>query len=110
MRRFVRVFQAAIVTLSMIFASSGFSTSALKRLYLASPLGFSEAGKYFKDHVLKQELIRLGFEVIDPWELVDPRKINPIFEMPYGIERREAWRRLNSEIGRKNQEEIDRAD
>jgi nucleoside 2-deoxyribosyltransferase len=79
-------------------------------VYLAGPLGFSEAGRDFQERVLLPELKRFGFEVINPWKLTEQGKIDGILAMPYGEARRDAWRKLNVEIGRNNQDGIDRAD
>ena len=51
----------------------------------------------------------LGYEVVDPWALTDPRKIETVQAMPDGPERREAWRSLNREIGATNRAAIDAA-
>jgi nucleoside 2-deoxyribosyltransferase len=59
--------------------------------------------------VLKKELERLGFEVIDPWERNDPVKLAKVLRLPYGEERRRAWQELNPEIGARNQRDIDGA-
>lgn len=80
------------------------------KIYMASPLGFSEAGLSFYNGTLIPEVIRLGFEVIDPWTLTDQAKIDAVEKMPYGVERRDAWRRLNVEIGGNNRAGIDRSD
>ena len=80
------------------------------KIYMASPLGFSEAGRSFYNGTLIPEVIRLGFEVIDPWTLTDQAKIDAMEKMPYGEERRDAWRRLNVEIGGNNRAGIDRSD
>jgi nucleoside 2-deoxyribosyltransferase len=80
------------------------------RIYLASPLGFSEAGNAFYYDRLIPLLRRLGHEVLDPWQLTDRQRIEAIAAMPYGEERRDAWRRLNTEVGRNNQAAIDRCD
>ena len=77
---------------------------------MASPLGFSEAGRFFYNGTLIPEVICLGFEVIDPWTLTDQAKIDAVEKMPYGVERRDAWRRLNVEIGGNNRAGIDRSD
>ena len=79
------------------------------RVYVASPLGFSQAGRHFHDAVLLPLVRGLGFEVLDPWSLTDPRLITAVQAMPYGTERREAWRRLNREIGATNRAAIDGA-
>jgi nucleoside 2-deoxyribosyltransferase len=76
---------------------------------MASPLGFSEAGRHFYHSVLIPFLSNLGYEAVDPWALTDPRKIEAVQRMPYGPERREAWRALNREIGGNNRAAIDEA-
>jgi nucleoside 2-deoxyribosyltransferase len=80
------------------------------KIYMASPLGFSEVGRSFYNGTLIPEVMRLGFEVIDPWTLTDQAKIDAVEKMPYGVERRDAWRRLNVEIGGNNRAGIDRSD
>ena len=80
------------------------------KIYMASPLGFSEVGRSFYNGTLIPEVIRLGFEVIDPWTLTDQAKIDAVEKMPYGVERRDTWRRLNVEIGGNNRAGIDRSD
>ena len=79
-------------------------------IYLASPLGFSDAGSTFYYERLIPILQRLGHEVVDPWRLTDRQRIEAVAAMPYGEERRDAWRRLNAEIGHNNQAAIDRCD
>jgi len=97
----------ALLFLALLPAGSG--ASGQQRLYLASPLGFSEEGRYFKDKVLKPKLIQLGFEVLDPWVLTDATTISAVLNLPYGARKRQAWRKLNPEIGRRNQAAIDRS-
>jgi nucleoside 2-deoxyribosyltransferase len=77
------------------------------RIYVASPLGFSEAGRHFYTSVLIPHLRGLGYEVVDPWALADARKIEAVQALPYGPERRDAWRALNREIGATNRAAID---
>ena len=78
-------------------------------LYVAGPLGFSEAGRHFYTTVLLPYVRGLGFDVLDPWTLTDPRKIESVEKLPYGPARRDAWRALNQEIGAANQAAIDQA-
>jgi nucleoside 2-deoxyribosyltransferase len=80
------------------------------KIYMAGPLGFSEAGRAFYDGTLIPEVIGLGFEVVDPWRLTDQAKIDRVQKMPYGAKKRDAWRELNVEIGGNNRAGIDRAD
>jgi nucleoside 2-deoxyribosyltransferase len=77
------------------------------RIYMAGPLGFSEAGRHFHGSVLVPFVKSLGYEVVDPWSLTDPRRIEAIARMPDGPERRVAWRKLNREIGATNRAAID---
>jgi nucleoside 2-deoxyribosyltransferase len=80
------------------------------KIYMASPLGFSEAGRHFYNSVLVPFVAGLGYEILDPWALADQAKIEGAQRLPYGPEKREAWRKLNREIGATNRAAIDRAD
>jgi nucleoside 2-deoxyribosyltransferase len=80
------------------------------KIYLAGPLGFSQVGREFYYGRLVPEIIRLGYEVLDPWKLTDQAKIDAVNAMPYGEARRQAWRVLNVEIGGNNRAAIDRCD
>jgi nucleoside 2-deoxyribosyltransferase len=53
-------------------------------------------------------LEKLGHQLLDPW--ADQGEFCAILSLPFGIERREAWRKLNPRIGRKNQTMIDECD
>ncbi len=72
------------------------------RLYLASPLGFSEAGRLFKNQSLEPLIRRLGHEVIDPWAHTDGAELAAIEALPAGDGRMAAWRALNARIGAAN--------
>jgi nucleoside 2-deoxyribosyltransferase len=80
------------------------------KIYMAGPLGFSEAGRHFHSSVLVPFVAGLGYEILDPWALADQAKIDAVQRLPYGPEKREAWRKLNREIGATNRAAIDRAD
>jgi len=79
------------------------------RIYIAGPLGFSEAGQHFSRTVLVPFLTDLGYEVVDPWALTDPRALEAVQQLPDGRDRREAWRRLNRQVGASNRSAIDAA-
>ena len=49
--------------------------SGTPRIYIAGPLGFSEAGRHFYASVLVPFVSGLGYDVADPWTLTDARKI-----------------------------------
>jgi len=80
------------------------------KVYLAGPLGFSEAGRDFYYQVLIPELERAGHAVLDPWKLTDPGRIAAVLGLPFGVDRRDAWRTLNREIGRNNHVALDACD
>jgi nucleoside 2-deoxyribosyltransferase len=82
---------------------------AKPRIYIAGPLGFSEAGRHFYRRVFVPFVRGLGYDVLDPWALASERKIAAVQRMPDGAARREAWRALNREIGATNRAAIDRA-
>lgn len=71
------------------------------KIYVASPYGFSEAGREFM-YGKMIPILEKHFEVIDPWKLTDPQLIDSVLKMPYGIERKNAWSSLNMIIGRNN--------
>lgn len=80
------------------------------KIYVASPLGFSEAGRDFYYKTLIPAIQKLGYEVLDPWELTAADKIQKILAMPYGSEKRDALRQVNMEFGENNRKKIDKSD
>jgi nucleoside 2-deoxyribosyltransferase len=80
------------------------------RVYVASPLGFSEAGRDFYNEKLLPLLSSCGCELLDPWALTPQARTDAVLQMPYGQERRDAWRKLNTEIGGNNAAAIKSAD
>ena len=72
------------------------------RVYLASPLGFSEAGKLFYYEKLIPMVVGVGFEVLDPWVLTTEKTLQPAILSPYGPKKRNAWQKINKIIGRNN--------
>lgn len=91
------------------FAGRRVQLGAIMRIYMAGPLGFSEAGVRFHRELLKL-VERLGHEPLDPWTLTAPAKLEAIRAMPWGRRRRDAWTRLDMEVGATNRKAIDRAD
>ncbi len=80
------------------------------KVYLAGPFGFSEAGRVFHNTVLVPAIVALGHRVLDPWALADQKKIAAVTRLAYGTRRRDAWSRLNREIGAGNTRAIDKSD
>jgi nucleoside 2-deoxyribosyltransferase len=79
------------------------------KIYLANPLGFSEAGRQFIDDAIVPALTKHG-HVTDPFTLIDQARITAIQAMPVSPERVQAWRALNLAIGKLNQDHIDSSD
>lgn len=101
----------ALVDVSAVVAQpSDGHEQASPCVYLAGPLGFSEAGRYFVKDVLVPEMTRHGYQPIDPFSLTDPHKIEVVKSMPPGEARLKAWRDLNQEIGETNRAAIDRCE
>jgi nucleoside 2-deoxyribosyltransferase len=88
---------------------TGTKADAMK-IYMAGPLGFSEAGRFFLYGALIPKVKSLGYVPIDPWKLTDQAKIDAVAAMPYGAARREEWHKLNVEIGGNNRNGIDDSD
>lgn len=80
------------------------------KVYLAGPLGFSEAGRVFLYDTLIPALEHCDATVIDPWTLTDPTRIQAVAAMPFSRERQAAWAVLNEEIARNNTQALDACD
>jgi nucleoside 2-deoxyribosyltransferase len=79
------------------------------KIYVASPLGFSEAGREFMYKRIIPAIEDLGYYVLDPWKLTSDDIIQPVLALPYGIEKRARWQELNKIIGRNNADAIKKA-
>ncbi len=80
-----------------------------KRLYIASPLGFSEAGRIAYPRVLRT-VKSAGYAVLDPWTLTPKEWIDAVISMPEGPKRKKGWERLNKLIGHNNSRAIQQSD
>jgi nucleoside 2-deoxyribosyltransferase len=79
--------------------------SAAPRIYLASPLGFTDAGRAYNDAVLLPAVRNAGYEPLDPWD-VDAEILHV-----FGLDRDHPDRKLrlgdtNRAVGRRNAELI----
>ena len=82
----------------------------MKKVYCASPLGFSEAGRLFLYEKLHPAIERAGFDVIDPWKLTPEEEFSRVSSIEDHADRKNAWQELNLVIGRNNAKGIDNAD
>lgn len=73
-----------------------------KTIYIASPLGFSEAGRDFLYRTLIPRIEQAGFQCIDPWKLTPVDLLKSAQDLPYGQEKRKKWRQVNQVIGKNN--------
>lgn len=80
------------------------------RIYLAGPLGFSEAGRAFYYDKFVPTIRAVGVDVLDPWALTDQAKIERVRRIKNDAARCDEWRALNLEIARENTKAIDSAD
>ena len=76
------------------------------KVYLASPLGFSEAGRLFYYGKLVPLVVGVGFEVLDPWVLTADKILKPAISLSYGQTKKNKWQKINKIIGRNNTKAI----
>lgn len=81
----------------------------MKKLYIASALGFSELGCVGYKLLLKK-ISSFGYGIIDPWTLTDHKLIREVQKMHYGQKKKEEWAALNLVIGKNNAEGIKASD
>ncbi len=77
---------------------------------MAGPLGFSEAGRDFHNHNIVPIIKELGYSYFDPWKTKLNKKIAAVSRLDYGKRKRNAWHKLNFQIGDLNTAEIESSD
>lgn len=82
----------------------------MKKVYIASPLGFSEGGKFFLYEKFIPLVKKAGFEILDPWTLTDEDEISRAADIPSFEKRKEAWVEMNMIIGENNETAINESD
>ncbi len=66
----------------------------MKKIYLAGPKGFSEAGKFwFYERLIP--LVEKHYDVVDPWKFMPHAGIERANSMPPGPERERTWAEIN---------------
>lgn len=81
----------------------------MKKIYLASPLGFSEVGRDFMYNRLIPTIESTGYLVLDPWKLTSQDLIDSTFNLPNSKEKLEKLKSLNNLIGENNVKAIKRS-
>jgi nucleoside 2-deoxyribosyltransferase len=80
------------------------------KAYVASPLGFSEAGRLFYYDKLLPMIKAIGIEILDPWVLTPQSLIDSALVLPYGEQQKKRWQELNQVIGENNEKAIEECD
>ncbi len=80
------------------------------KIYVASPLGFSEVGRDFMYAKIIPLIEELGYTVLDPWKLTSPEIVQSASDLPYGQEKKEKWMEVNKILGENNERAIMEAD
>ena len=71
------------------------------KIYMAGPLGFTEAGRLYHQTVLVPAVRAAGFEPLDPWDI--DAELQAVFELPVGSAERQAQLPgVNRAIGARN--------
>ncbi len=81
-----------------------------KKIYIASPLGFSEVGRYWMNHVLFPAIKALGLEIIDPWNSIYNKEFEDLNKLPPSKERNEMMSFVDLRCGQMNENSIVYAD
>ncbi len=80
------------------------------KIYVASPLGFSESGRLFLYEKLIPLLEQFNLICIDPWKLTPDNLIENVNKIENGIEKKKEWIKLNRIIAENNKKGIIEAD
>lgn len=82
-----------------------------RKIYLASPLGFSCEGETYRSKI-RVQLMELAFEVLDPWECAGQfeQEVKDSYALDSTITRTTVFENLAIRIGTANIDMIDRSD
>lgn len=80
------------------------------RVYVASPLGFSEAGRLFYHQVLLPAVVAMGHEAVDPWAATPECELNDALGMEAGPEKSRRLARIDDQMAAGNARMIDECD
>ncbi len=82
------------------------------KVYVASPLGFSEATRSWYRERFLPALRACGVEVLDPWDEATCRELEPppASDTGSGAEHASVWKDTNARIGRRNTRLLHQAD
>jgi nucleoside 2-deoxyribosyltransferase len=78
----------------------------MTKIYIASPLGFSESGRFFLYEKLIPLMNELKLICIDPWNLTPGHLIEEVNKMDNAAEKKREWIKLNRIIAENNKNGI----
>ncbi len=82
----------------------------MNKIYIASPLGFSESGRLFLYEKISPIFYELGLTIIDPWKLTPENLIERVNNIKDNEVRRSEWIKLNRIIAENNRDGIEKSD
>jgi len=82
----------------------------MKKIYVASPFGFSEAGRLFLYEKLIPVLEELDLICIDPWKLTSQNLIEEVDSIENESEKKREWIKLNRIIAENNKHGIEESE
>ena len=82
----------------------------IKKIYIASPYGFSEAGRVFLYEKLLPAIEETGFVCIDPWKLTQENLIADVLSITDADKKKNEWCKLNRIIAANNSNAIKMSD
>ncbi|PKL18364.1 MAG: 2-deoxyribonucleoside glycosidase [Spirochaetae bacterium HGW-Spirochaetae-5] len=82
----------------------------MTKIYIASPLGFSESGRFFLYGKIVPLMDDLNLSSIDPWKLTPENLIERVNKIQDADERKDEWNKLNRIIAENNKNGIIESD
>jgi len=82
----------------------------MNKIYIASPLGFSESGRLFLYEKLIPMMSGLNLYCIDPWKLTPDSLIERVNRIEDSFEKKSEWIKLNRIIAENNKNGIIESD
>lgn len=78
----------------------------MSSIYIASPLGFSDSGRYWYYNLLIPKIETLGFKINDPWKMIDQEEWNKIQDINMSAVRLAALKLISEKTARLNAKAI----
>jgi nucleoside 2-deoxyribosyltransferase len=75
-------------------------------IYLASPYGFTDAGREFMNNTMIPKIKRANFEILNPWDDFDStfERFQRIDSLKDILEQKKLFKELNQDVSKKNEE------